>query len=147
MMMNVMGQTGSQVQKILDRKKSKPLQITSPTLEKSGKADMGLCINVTLIIPRLRSKYSVRDAAQGRSQFQQEVDVLSCIRHPNMGFCYSEACPEYGCLIYEYMANGSLDDRLFQRGKLHRFHGNSDSESLRKSRQVFFFFTRQSQNQ
>lgn len=25
-------------------------------------------------------------------------------------------CPEYGCLVYEYMANGSLDDRLFQRG-------------------------------
>ncbi|KAL6911609.1 hypothetical protein ACP4OV_000414 [Aristida adscensionis] len=24
------------------------------------------------------------DAAQGRSQFQQEVEVLSCIRHPNM---------------------------------------------------------------
>lgn len=26
------------------------------------------------------------------------------------------ACPEYGCLVYEYMANGSLEDRLFQRG-------------------------------
>lgn len=27
------------------------------------------------------------------------------------------ACPEYGCLVYEYMSNGSLEDRLFQRGK------------------------------
>lgn len=27
------------------------------------------------------------------------------------------ACPEYGCLVYEYMANGSLDDCLFRRGK------------------------------
>lgn len=27
------------------------------------------------------------------------------------------ACPEYGCLVYEYMARGSLDDRLFRRGK------------------------------
>lgn len=26
------------------------------------------------------------------------------------------ACPEFGCLIYEYMANGSLEDRLFRRG-------------------------------
>ncbi|XP_057967879.1 U-box domain-containing protein 52-like isoform X2 [Malania oleifera] len=55
------------------------------------------------------------DAAQGRSQFQQEVEVLSCIRHPNMVLLLG-ACPEYGCLVYEFMANGSLDDRLFRRG-------------------------------
>ncbi|CAI0376291.1 unnamed protein product [Linum tenue] len=55
------------------------------------------------------------DAAQGRSQFQQEVEVLSCIRHPNMVLLLG-ACPDYGCLVYEYMANGSLEDRLFRRG-------------------------------
>ncbi|KAL9253993.1 U-box domain-containing protein, partial [Drosera capensis] len=80
------------------------------------------------------------DAAQGRSQFQQEdafisglifskpapiemtlwfmtlqVEVLSCIRHPNMVLLLG-ACPEYGCLVYEYMHNGSLEDRLFCRG-------------------------------
>ncbi|XP_028781270.1 U-box domain-containing protein 52 [Neltuma alba] len=55
------------------------------------------------------------DAAQGRSQFQREVEVLSCIRHPNMVLLLG-ACPEYGCLVYEFMANGSLDDRLFRRG-------------------------------
>jgi hypothetical protein len=54
------------------------------------------------------------DAAQGRSQFQQEVEVLSCIRHPHMVLLLG-ACPEYGCLVYEYMANGSLDDCLFSR--------------------------------
>lgn len=26
------------------------------------------------------------------------------------------ACPEYGCLVYEFMENGSLEDRLFCRG-------------------------------
>ncbi|XP_065872010.1 U-box domain-containing protein 52-like [Euphorbia lathyris] len=56
------------------------------------------------------------DAAQGKSQFQQEVEVLSCIRHPNMVLLLG-ACPEYGCLVYEHMANGSLDDCLFGRGK------------------------------
>ncbi|XP_027189273.1 U-box domain-containing protein 52-like isoform X2 [Cicer arietinum] len=55
------------------------------------------------------------DAAQGRSQFQREVEVLSCIRHPNMVLLLG-ACPEYGCLVYEHMANGSLDDCLFCRG-------------------------------
>ncbi|KAM1503220.1 hypothetical protein ACFXTO_028483 [Malus domestica] len=55
------------------------------------------------------------DAAHGRSQFQQEIEVLSCIRHPNMVLLLG-ACPEYGCLVYEYMAKGSLEDRLFQQG-------------------------------
>ncbi|XP_024008625.1 U-box domain-containing protein 52 [Eutrema salsugineum] len=55
------------------------------------------------------------DAAQGRSQFHKEVEVLSCIRHPNMVLLLG-ACPEYGILVYEYMAKGSLDDRLFRRG-------------------------------
>ncbi|KAK6137180.1 hypothetical protein DH2020_029077 [Rehmannia glutinosa] len=56
------------------------------------------------------------DATHGRSQFQQEVEILSCIRHPNMVLLLG-ACPEYGCLVYEYMSNGSLEDCLFQRGK------------------------------
>ncbi|CAH8390000.1 unnamed protein product [Eruca vesicaria subsp. sativa] len=55
------------------------------------------------------------DAAQGRSQFNQEVEVLSCIRHPNMVLLLG-ACPECGCLVYEFMANGSLEDRLFRLG-------------------------------
>ncbi|PPD81150.1 hypothetical protein GOBAR_DD21920 [Gossypium barbadense] len=54
------------------------------------------------------------DAAQGQLQFQQEVEVLCCIRHPNMVLLLG-ACPEYCCLVYEYMANGSLEDRLFRR--------------------------------
>ncbi|XP_057760835.1 U-box domain-containing protein 35-like [Arachis stenosperma] len=57
------------------------------------------------------------DATHGREQFNQEVEVLTCIRHPNMVLLLG-ACPEYGCLVYEYMANGSLDDCLLRRGKL-----------------------------
>ncbi|XP_039043204.1 U-box domain-containing protein 35-like isoform X1 [Hibiscus syriacus] len=55
------------------------------------------------------------DAAQGKRQFQQEVEVLCTIRHPHMVLLLG-ACPEYGCLVYEYMHNGSLEDRLFRKG-------------------------------
>ncbi|CAN4095551.1 unnamed protein product [Withania somnifera] len=55
------------------------------------------------------------DAAQGKKQFQQEVEVLSLIRHPNLVLLLG-ACPEYGCLVYELMNNGSLEDRLFRKG-------------------------------
>ncbi|XP_043705235.1 U-box domain-containing protein 35-like [Telopea speciosissima] len=54
------------------------------------------------------------DAHQGKQQFQQEVQVLSSVRHPNMVLLMG-ACPEHGCLVYEYMENGSLEDRLFQK--------------------------------
>ncbi|KAL6996298.1 hypothetical protein U1Q18_006431 [Sarracenia purpurea var. burkii] len=54
------------------------------------------------------------EMSQGKKQFQREVEVLSYMRHPNMVLLLG-ACPEYGCLIYEYMENGSLEDRLFRR--------------------------------
>ncbi|XP_048324568.2 U-box domain-containing protein 34-like [Ziziphus jujuba] len=54
------------------------------------------------------------DISQGLKQFQQEVEILSCIRHPHMVILVG-ACPEYGCLVYEYMDNGSLEDRLFRK--------------------------------
>ncbi|XP_009591658.1 U-box domain-containing protein 35-like isoform X1 [Nicotiana tomentosiformis] len=55
------------------------------------------------------------DAAQGMKQFKQEVQVLGLMRHPNMVLLLG-ACPEYGCLVYEFMNNGSLEDRLFRKG-------------------------------
>ncbi|CAF2036850.1 BnaA09g05690D [Brassica napus] len=44
-------------------------------------------------------------------QFDQELEILSKIRHPHLVLLLG-ACPERGCLVYEYMENGSLDDRL-----------------------------------
>jgi serine/threonine protein kinase len=40
-----------------------------------------------------------------------QLEVLSSIRHPNMVRLLG-ACPEYGCLVYEYMSNGTLEERL-----------------------------------
>ncbi|XP_057252163.1 U-box domain-containing protein 52 [Beta vulgaris subsp. vulgaris] len=82
---------------------------------KVGEGGYGPVFKCYLDHTRVAVKVLRPDAAQGRTQFQQEVEVLSCIRHPNMVLLLG-ACPEYGCIVYEYMANGSLDDRLFRRG-------------------------------
>ncbi|XP_020967294.1 U-box domain-containing protein 52 isoform X2 [Arachis ipaensis] len=55
------------------------------------------------------------DISHGERQFNQEVQVLSTITHPNMVLLIG-ACPEFGCLVYEYMDYGSLEDRLFRKG-------------------------------
>lgn len=47
-------------------------------------------------------------------QFQQELEILSKIRHPHLLLLIG-ACPEHGCIVYEYMENGSLEDRLFRK--------------------------------
>ncbi|OWM79435.1 hypothetical protein CDL15_Pgr022847 [Punica granatum] len=44
-------------------------------------------------------------------QFQQELEILSKVWHPHLLLLVG-ACPDHGCLIYEYMENGSLEDRL-----------------------------------
>ncbi|KAH0914641.1 hypothetical protein HID58_029087 [Brassica napus] len=82
---------------------------------KIGEGGYGPVYKGTLDFTQVAIKVLRPDAAQGRSQFQQEVEVLTSMRHPNMVLLLG-ACPEYGCLVYEYMANGSLDDCLFRRG-------------------------------
>ncbi|CAM0956275.1 unnamed protein product [Alopecurus aequalis] len=66
----------------------------------------GVLRNTTVAIKILHSQSS-----QGRSQFQQEVAVLSRVRHPNL-VTLMGCCPEASCLVYEFLPNGSLEDRL-----------------------------------
>ncbi|GMG99269.1 hypothetical protein Nepgr_001109 [Nepenthes gracilis] len=82
---------------------------------KIGEGGYGPVYKCTLDHTQVAVKVLRPDAAQGQLQFQREVEILSCIRHPNMVLLLG-ACPEYGCLVYEYMSNGSLEDRLFRRG-------------------------------
>ncbi|KAJ0258646.1 U-box domain-containing protein 33 [Hirschfeldia incana] len=51
------------------------------------------------------------NSPQGPVAYQQEVDVLSKMRHPNI-ITLIGACPEGWSLVYEYLPDGSLEDRL-----------------------------------
>ncbi|KAK6935880.1 U-box domain [Dillenia turbinata] len=53
----------------------------------------------------------------GQSEFQQEVQVLGNLHHPNLVTLLG-TCPEAWALVYEYMPNGSLQDRLFKKSNI-----------------------------
>ncbi|XP_062156574.1 U-box domain-containing protein 33-like isoform X1 [Alnus glutinosa] len=74
-----------------------------------GNIYKGLLRQTKVAIKMLKSHDS-----QGTSQFQMEVDVLSQLRHPNLVKLIG-SCPEVFALIYEYLPNGSLEDRLSMR--------------------------------
>ncbi|KAL1551683.1 U-box domain-containing protein 35-like isoform X2 [Salvia divinorum] len=79
--------------------------------EKIGEGGYGPVFRASLDHTRVAIKVLRPDMSQGEKQFQREVEVLSHMRHPNMVILLG-ACPEYGCLVYEHMENGSLEDRL-----------------------------------
>ncbi|XP_020263497.1 U-box domain-containing protein 35-like isoform X2 [Asparagus officinalis] len=56
-------------------------------------------------------KILTSDEVRGMKQFKQELEILGRIRHPHLLLLIG-ACPDHGCLVYEYMENGSLEDRL-----------------------------------
>nr|BAK00369.1 predicted protein [Hordeum vulgare subsp. vulgare] len=66
----------------------------------------GVLRNTTVAIKMLHSHSS--------SQFQQEVGVVSRARHPNL-VTLMGCCPEASALVFEFLPNGSLEDRLARR--------------------------------
>nr|DAD47347.1 TPA_asm: hypothetical protein HUJ06_017284 [Nelumbo nucifera] len=74
-----------------------------------GSVFRGLLRHTQVAIKMLHS-----NSSQGRMEFQQEVNVLSRMRHPNLVTLIG-TFPEAWSLIYEYLPNGSLEDRLTRR--------------------------------
>ncbi|XP_078169067.1 U-box domain-containing protein 57-like [Carex rostrata] len=71
-----------------------------------GPVYKGSLRRTTVAIKLLRSQ-----SIQGLSQFQQEITILTKVRHPNLVNLIG-ACSEVSALVYEYLSNGSLEDRL-----------------------------------
>lgn len=82
---------------------------------KIGEGSYGSVYKCTLDYTLVAVKALHPDSTQGWKQFQQEVEILGRIQHPHIVLLLG-ACPEVGCLVYEYMSNGSLEDRLFRTG-------------------------------
>ncbi|XP_034903903.1 U-box domain-containing protein 35 [Populus alba] len=82
---------------------------------KIGEGGYGPVFKATLDHTPVAIKVLRPDLSQGQRQFHKEVQVLSNVRHPHMVILLG-ACPEYGCLVYEYMEKGSLEDCLFRKG-------------------------------
>ncbi|KAJ4816786.1 U-box domain-containing protein kinase family protein [Rhynchospora pubera] len=76
----------------------------------NGTVYKGEMMNRSVAIKRLHPRN-----VQGLMEFQQEVFVLSKLRHPHLVSLLG-ACPEALCAVYEYFPNGTLQERLFSRG-------------------------------
>lgn len=74
--------------------------------------------NTAYAIKRLKQDSELEWSTVKKS-FLTEIEKLTCLRHPNIidlaGYCMQGE--EY-CLIYLYLPNGSLEDRLHHQGSL-----------------------------
>ncbi|CAL9069556.1 unnamed protein product [Musa banksii] len=91
-------------------------EIVDATLSFSDALKIGVGANGTVykgIFHHTVAAVKVLHSSEGSNtrQFNQELEVLSRVCHPHVLLLLG-ACPDKGCIVYEYMENGSLEDRL-----------------------------------
>ncbi|XVF53582.1 hypothetical protein PTKIN_Ptkin05aG0109800 [Pterospermum kingtungense] len=78
---------------------------------KYGSVYKGLLYHLPVAIKMLPSYGS-----QSLLEFKNEVEILSQVRHPNL-ITFIGTCSESRSLVFEYIRNGSLEDRLACKNK------------------------------
>ncbi|CAM0944663.1 unnamed protein product [Alopecurus aequalis] len=78
---------------------------------KIGEGGFGCVYKGSLRSTTVAIKLLHPESLQGQSEFHQEVAVLGRVRHPNIVTLIG-SCREAFGLVYEFLPNGSLEDRL-----------------------------------
>uniref|UniRef100_A0A1J3GWA9 RING-type E3 ubiquitin transferase n=1 Tax=Noccaea caerulescens TaxID=107243 RepID=A0A1J3GWA9_NOCCA len=76
-----------------------------------GEGGYGKVYKCTLDHTPVALKVLKPDSIEKKEEFLREISVLSQLRHPHVVLLLG-ACPDNGCLVYEYMENGSLDAHI-----------------------------------
>ncbi|XP_021715067.1 U-box domain-containing protein 34-like [Chenopodium quinoa] len=82
-----------------------------------GEGGYGKVYRGTLDHTPVAIKVLEHDATDKKEEFLREIRILSQLCHPNIVLLLG-VCSEMGCLVYEYMENGSLEELIFrQKGR------------------------------